>query len=107
MRIRAVNDGMTLLRIVKGPLLEILPLGRVIITTSISGKHVKLTKYAQELPKTRNPVFIIGAVPKGSPCLNFEEFSECIKLSNFALTASICCGRITTVFEDLWAVDEI
>ena len=101
-RIRAANSSELLLKVIKNPITDHLPLGCPIISTNEKAKLVKLDNYVKSLDKGNSIAFVVGAMSKGD--LNIDYHTETISISQYPLTAGIVCSKICTSFEKIWDV---
>lgn len=98
--IRAEN-GPKLLKVIKNPVTDHLPVGVRKIGTSFSSK--KVTSCRDLVPKMDEPlVFVIGAMARGSIIVDYIE--ETVSISNYPLSAALTCAKLCTAFEEAWEV---
>eukprot|EP01137_Pigoraptor_chileana_P015154 Opistho-2@70741 len=101
--IRASNGPEKLLKVIKNPITDHLPPGcRKIGFAYQANKCVKINEWAATLPKDAPVVFVIGAMAHGQVEADYVE--EEIAISEYPLSASVCCGKLCNAFEDLWGV---
>ena len=100
-RIRALNSSEVLLKIIKNPITQYIPLGCPIISTNEKSKLIKLEEYINSL-KSNNIAFVVGAISKGD--INIDYNTDTISISSFPLTAGIVCSKICTAVENCWDV---
>ena len=67
LKIRAVNSNKTLLKVIKNPVTEHIPVDAIKIGTSTKRKLVQMKKFAEELNPKKPVCYVIGAVAKGNP----------------------------------------
>ena len=91
-----------LLRIIKNPIKDHLPIGCPIVSTNEKSKLVNLEQYANSLDKDIPVCFVVGAMSKGD--LNIDYQNDTISISKYPLTAGIVCSRICSAFENCWNV---
>lgn len=106
LKIRAVNESKILLRVIKNPVTDHLPVDAIKVGTSTKGELVSMAKFAKGLPPKKPVCFVVGAVSKGNPGMECGYVSDTIKISNFSLSASNCLFKILSVYEDLWDVEK-
>lgn len=105
LKIRASTSSTTLMKIIKNPVTEHLPIGVKIIGTSSKAKLVHMGEYIKQLGTEKKPiVFVIGAVSVGNPAMENDYVDESICVSNYSLSAACVCSKVTTYFEDMWKV---
>ncbi|KAF2904807.1 hypothetical protein ILUMI_01372 [Ignelater luminosus] len=99
--IRASNGNLKLLKVIKNPVTDHLPVGVKKIATSFSSKQ--LTKCSDLVPNTEDPiVIVVGAMAHGS--LNLDYTEETVSISNYPLSAALTCTKLCSAFEETWGV---
>jgi rRNA small subunit pseudouridine methyltransferase Nep1 len=63
-----------------------------------------MTKFAAKVNNDKPIVIVVGAVAKGNPTMEVDYITESICISKYALSASVCLGRITYAFEMLYEI---
>ncbi|XP_072334808.1 ribosomal RNA small subunit methyltransferase NEP1 [Scyliorhinus torazame] len=98
--VRAADGPQKLLKIIKNPVTDHLPVGcRKIGTTFHTDEVVRL----QDLvPKEESAVFVIGAFAHGS--INVDYTERQVSISSYPLSAALTCAKICTAFEEAWGV---
>eukprot|EP00386_Alphamonas_edax_P013143 GDKI01040691.1.p1 GENE.GDKI01040691.1~~GDKI01040691.1.p1 ORF type:complete len:305 (+),score=85.83 GDKI01040691.1:40-915(+) len=48
--------------------------------------------------------FVVGAVAHGDPATEIDYIEENLAISNYGLSASVCCSKICNEFEELWNI---
>lgn len=94
------EDNEILLRIIKNPIDEHLPPDSLRIGLSQQG--VKLDKKLISLNAERDFVVFLNANQSGKD--EFPDPEVTIKISDFPLSAFVCCTKICTVFEDFFDI---
>ncbi|KAI8823722.1 Alpha/beta knot methyltransferase [Fimicolochytrium jonesii] len=102
--IRAVNGPEKLLKVIKNPITDHLPPNARKITMSSEVPAVRLGPYVTSLPSDEPVVFFIGAMAHGSDNWVDDIVDDKISVSEYPLSASVTCGKLTCAFEDLWNV---
>lgn len=105
LRINSVQAEGTqsLLKVIKNPITQYFPVGcRKIGTTSEASKLVNPQDFVSALDPTKPVVFTVGAMAKGSDEVDYAE--EYVCFSNYPLSASVACSKITNSFENLWGI---
>ena len=69
LKIRAVNTNKTLLKIIKNPVTDHMPIDTIKVGTSTKGELVSMRKFATKLDQKKSVCYVIGAVSKGNPGL--------------------------------------
>ena len=101
-RIRALNSSELLLKVIKNPIINHLPLGCPIISTNEKSRIVKLDEFVKSLSKGGSIAFVVGAMSKGD--LNIDYSNDSISISQYPLSAGIVCSKICTAFEKAWDI---
>ena len=99
------TGGEVLLNVIKNPVTDHLPTRCVRVGCSgDAGKAVRLREWARErvLPTGLPVVFWVGAVAHGKDV--FPEAEMAVSVSDYALSASVVCGKICEAFEELWDI---
>ncbi|XP_060526678.1 ribosomal RNA small subunit methyltransferase NEP1 [Cylas formicarius] len=95
------ESGPKLLKVIKNPVTDHLPVGVRKIATSFSSNVFR--KCVDLVPKTEDPiVFVIGAMAKGSVDVDYIE--ETVSISNYPLSAALTCTKLCSAFEEIWGV---
>ncbi|CAF1590616.1 unnamed protein product, partial [Didymodactylos carnosus] len=95
-----VKGGIKLLKVIKNPVQDHLPVGcKKIGTTFHCDKLIDVRNY---VPENEPCVFIVGAMAKGS--LNLDYNDEEVSISNYPLSAALTCSKICNAFEEKWGV---
>lgn len=95
------EGGPKLLKVIKNPVTDHLPVGIRKIGTSFSTKI--LTKCSDLVPKNEEPIaVVIGALARGS--INVDYIEETVSISNYPLSAALTCTKFCSAFEDAWNV---
>ena len=107
MRIRAKNSSEILMKVIKNPVTNYLPLGCKIISTNEKSRLIKLDNYLKnDLNLNENNsesvCFVVGAMSKGD--LNINYNTDSVSISSFPLTAGIVCAKILNSFEKNWNI---
>lgn len=68
---------------------------------SYSADSIK--KPSQLVPELEEPIcIVVGAIAKGAIETDYTE--ENISISNYPLSAALCCSKICDAFEQAWGV---
>lgn len=100
--IRSVNGSEKLLKVIKNPITDHLPLNSYKITFSFDSTPVKLSQYLPKIPKDQNIVVFIGAMAHGED--NFADglVDDKIAISEYSLSASVACGKVSEGVAPRW-----
>ncbi len=63
-----------------------------------------MTKFAAKVNDDKPIVILVGAVAKGNPTIEVDYITDSVCISKYALSASVCLGRITYAFELLYGI---
>lgn len=102
--IRGVNGSEKLLKVIKNPVTDHFPANTHKITLSGDAQTVKLTKYLPTLPETHSIAVFVGAMARGKDDFADGIVDEKISISDYALSASVACGKFCCALEDLWDI---
>ncbi|EUC67482.1 ribosomal RNA small subunit methyltransferase [Rhizoctonia solani AG-3 Rhs1AP] len=102
--IRGVNGSEKLLKVIKNPVTDHFPANTHKITLSGDAQTVKLSKYLPTLPETHSIAVFVGAMARGKDDFADAVVDEKISISDYALSASVACGKFCCALEDLWDI---
>lgn len=101
--IRATDTSQKLLKVIKNPITDHLPVGCLKYQTSFTAETVLRNNEIPNICKDNEPVVVvIGAFAKGN--LNCDYTDKTVSISNYPLSAAITCARFCMAFEDKWNV---
>ncbi|BFZ62265.1 18S rRNA pseudouridine methyltransferase [Saitoella coloradoensis] len=107
--IRSVNGSEKLLKVIKNPITDHLPANCHKITLSFDAPAVKLSEYVpkacvDEKGEPRSLCIALGAMAHGED--NFADgwVDEKIAVSEYALSASVACGKFCCAAEETWGI---
>ncbi|KAJ2910267.1 18S rRNA pseudouridine methyltransferase [Coemansia aciculifera] len=105
MSIRSVNGHDKLLKVIKNPVSQYLPPDALKLTFSYDAPTVHLqTWMRQKLGPTQNIVVAVGALAHGKDDFADAYVDEKIGISEYPLSASVACGKLTCALEDIWGI---
>lgn len=102
--IRGVNGPEKLLKVIKNPITDHLPVNSHKITLSGDSKTVRLSRYLPTLPETHHLVVFVGAMARGKDDFADHIVDEKISISDYPLSASVACGKFCCALEELWDI---
>ncbi|KAJ7982861.1 Alpha/beta knot methyltransferase [Mycena polygramma] len=102
--IRGVNGPEKLLKVVKNPVTDHLPPNTIKLTLSGDAKTQRLSDYLPTLPQTHSIAVFVGAMARGRDDFADAYVDEKISISEYALSASVACGKFCCALEDLWNI---
>lgn len=98
--IHASDTNQKLLKVIKNPITDHLPVGCTKIAMSFQGKEV--VKPVSLIPDKEPVVFVVGAMAHGSVTVDYTEATHSI--SNYPLSAAITCAKLCNAAEEKWDV---
>ncbi|KFD52154.1 Nep1 ribosome biogenesis protein [Trichuris suis] len=98
--IQASESSQTLMKIIKNPIENYLPVGSKKYSTSSHAPN--LTNIRSIVPDNKPTVIVVGAVAHGQVKPDYCE--EELKISNYSLSAALVCAKICTAFEEAWGI---
>ncbi|KRT80988.1 hypothetical protein AMK59_5832, partial [Oryctes borbonicus] len=97
--VRANDGNMKLLKVIKNPVTNHLPVGVKKICTSFNTNN--LVKCSELVPSNDDPiVVVIGAMAHGK--LDLDYIENTVSISNYPLSAALTCTKICSAFEEGW-----
>ncbi|XP_076367558.1 LOW QUALITY PROTEIN: ribosomal RNA small subunit methyltransferase NEP1 [Tachypleus tridentatus] len=98
--IHAADGPQKLLKVIKNPITDHLPVGCKKLVTSY---HANKLVHPRELAPPNEPVVIvIGAMAHGSVDVDYSE--ELLAISEYPLSAALTCSKLCTGFEEAWGI---
>ncbi|KAJ1952088.1 18S rRNA pseudouridine methyltransferase [Dipsacomyces acuminosporus] len=105
MSIRSVNGHDRLLKVIKNPVSQYFPPDALKLTFSYDAPTVHLqTWLRRKVSPNQNIVVAIGALAHGKDDFADEYVDEKIGISEYPLSASVACGKLTCAMEDIWGI---
>jgi len=102
--IRGVNGPEKLLKVIKNPITDHLPVNTHKITLSGDSQTVRLSRYLPTVPETHHIAVFVGAMARGRDDFADHIVDEKISISDYPLSASVACGKFCCALEELWDV---
>ncbi|KAF9224455.1 Nep1-domain-containing protein [Gyrodon lividus] len=102
--IRGVNGPEKLLKVIKNPVTDHLPVNTIKLTLSGDAQTVRLSKYLPTLPETHSVAVFVGAMARGRDDFADHVVDEKISISDYPLSASVACGKFCCALEELWDI---
>ncbi|KAI8872414.1 Nep1-domain-containing protein [Ramicandelaber brevisporus] len=103
--IRSVSGSEKLLKVIKNPITDHLPTNCKKITFSYDAKTVHLGTYLRtSLPTDKSLVVFVGAMAHGEDNFADQYVDDKIGISEYPLSASVACGKLTAALEDMWGI---
>ncbi|GFP92892.1 ribosomal rna small subunit methyltransferase nep1 [Phtheirospermum japonicum] len=103
LHINASGNGEKLLRVIKNPVTQYLPINcRKIGFSHSSEKLVDMSDYVGAINNELDLVFVVGAMSKGK--IDEEYVEDYLSVSEYPLSAAYCISMITTAVERKWKI---
>jgi len=101
--VKASDSSVKLLKVIKNPVEDHLPVGCKKYCMSYAADKVTSAKeFAEHVPKDEPICVVIGAIAKGHIDVSYTE--EDVRIGNFPLSAALTCTKLCSAFEELWGV---
>ncbi len=101
-RIRAAESSEILLKVIKNPITDHLPVGSPVIATSEKSRLIDIEEYCTSLDIDKSVVFVVGAMSQGD--VNIDYSDDSVSVSSYPLSAAVVCSKLCTAFEKVWDV---
>jgi len=102
--IRGVNGPEKLLKVIKNPITDHLPVNTIKLTLSGDAPTIRLSKYLPTLPETHSIAVFVGAMARGKDDFADGIVDAKISISDYPLSASVACGKFCCALEELWDI---
>ncbi|KAI6009720.1 Alpha/beta knot methyltransferase [Pisolithus marmoratus] len=102
--IRGVNGPEKLLKVIKNPVTDHLPVNTIKLTLSGDAPTVRLSKYLQTLPESHSIAIFVGAMARGRDDFADHMVDDKVSISDYPLSASVACGKFCCALEELWDI---
>lgn len=102
--IRGVNGPEKLLKVIKNPVTDHFPVNTYKVTLSGDAPTIRLSQYLPRLPETHSIAVFVGAMARGKDDFADAVVDEKISISNYALSASVACGKFCCAVEEMWDI---
>ncbi|CAM9019127.1 hypothetical protein WICANDRAFT_28725 [Wickerhamomyces anomalus NRRL Y-366-8] len=102
--IRSVNSEEKLLKVIKNPITDHLPIKCKKITLSFDAKLTRVQDYVEKLDQDESICVFVGAMARGKDNFADEFVDEKIGLSDYPLSASVACSKFCHGCEDAWGI---
>uniref|UniRef100_A0A7E4VX57 18S rRNA (pseudouridine-N1)-methyltransferase n=1 Tax=Panagrellus redivivus TaxID=6233 RepID=A0A7E4VX57_PANRE len=101
-RIVQSQDGQVLMKVVKNPVTNYLPVGCEVFLTSYSAKTLQRPRELVPTGDLKQVAFVVGGIAKGEVKVDYPTTP--LKISNYPLSAAITCTKIAIDFEEAWDI---
>lgn len=98
----ASDASMKLMKVIKNPVTNHLPVGCKKLAMSFTGTLVKSCKDLVPANENEPIALVIGAFAHGN--LNCDYTEGTFSISNYPLSAAIACSKLCTAFEEAWGI---
>ncbi|KAK2177015.1 hypothetical protein NP493_623g01025 [Ridgeia piscesae] len=98
--IHASDGPQKLLKVIKNPITDHLPVGCKKVATSFHTDNIRSLETL--VPDDKPVVFVIGAMAHGSVEPDYTE--ETVSLSSYPLSGALTCAKLCTAFEQAWDI---
>lgn len=98
--VRAADSSMKLLKVIKNPVTDHLPVGCRKLATSYSAS--KVTNPRDLVPPSDPIAIVVGAMAHGKVPVEYAE--EWIAISSYPLSGALACAKLCSGFEEVWGV---
>lgn len=102
--IRSTNSQEKLLKVIKNPITDHLPLNCRKVTLSFDAEVVRVKDYVEALNPRESICVFVGAMAKGKDDFADSFKDESISISNYSLSASVACARFCHAAEMCWDI---
>lgn len=102
--IRSTNSQEKLLRVIKNPITDHLPLRCRKVTLSFDAPVVRVGDYIEGLAPNESICVFVGAMAKGEDVFADAFVDDKISISNYSLSASVACSKFCHAAEDVWNI---
>ncbi|KAK3921348.1 Ribosomal RNA small subunit methyltransferase NEP1 [Frankliniella fusca] len=98
--VRATDSSIKLLKVIKNPITDHLPVGCRKLATSYSASKISNPR---ELVPPEDPIaIVVGAMAHGKVSADYAE--EWISISSYPLSGALACAKLCSGFEEKWGV---
>ncbi|MBW0462800.1 hypothetical protein O181_002515 [Austropuccinia psidii MF-1] len=102
--IRSTTGNEKLLKVIKNPISDHLPLNSHKITLSFDAQPIKLSQYIPSIPSDKDLVIFVGAMAHGPDDFADHLIDDKISISQYPLSASVACGKFCCAVEEYWDI---
>jgi rRNA small subunit pseudouridine methyltransferase Nep1 len=100
--VRAVDAREKLLKVIKNPVTNYLPIGAIRVGTSVTAEVVNIDDWVIARPDNEPIVFMFGAHAHGKCAVDWTDTE--ISVSRYPLSASTAIARLLGAYEKKWAI---
>ncbi|KAJ6636007.1 Ribosomal RNA small subunit methyltransferase NEP1 [Pseudolycoriella hygida] len=100
MHVQATDSHVKLMKVIKNPIIDHLPVGCKKYVMSFTGK---VTTCKELVPKEEEPIaLVVGAFAHGNVNVDYTEGA--FSISNYPLSAALACSKLCNAFEEVWGI---
>ncbi|GBN53941.1 Ribosomal RNA small subunit methyltransferase NEP1 [Araneus ventricosus] len=100
LKIRSSDGNQRLMKVIKNPITDHLPVGCKKLCTSYSAK--KIVNPRELVPQDEPIVIVVGAMAHGQ--VNADYTEETVSISGYPLSAALTCSKLCSAFEEVWGI---
>lgn len=99
--VRANDGSLKLLKVIKNPITDHLPVGIKKLKMSFNGN--KVVKCKDLITNVHEPIaIVIGAMAHGQVKADYTE--DVLSISSYPLSAALTCTKVCSAFEEAWNI---
>lgn len=102
--ISSVDSKEKLMRVIKNPITDHLPIKCRKVTLSYDEKTTNVCEYIKNTDENESICFFVGAISKGPDNFADEYVDEKISISHYQLSAAVTCSKLCHGCEDAWNI---
>uniref|UniRef100_A0A0N5B2K3 18S rRNA (pseudouridine-N1)-methyltransferase n=1 Tax=Strongyloides papillosus TaxID=174720 RepID=A0A0N5B2K3_STREA len=102
LQIRSADEKVRLLRVIKNPINDHLPIGCPKILMSVKASECVRPSQIPKDNLNDNYVIVIGGISKGKISTDYTDRE--MKINNYPLSAALACAKVTSGFEEAWDI---
>ncbi|KAF8766660.1 ribosomal RNA small subunit methyltransferase NEP1-like [Argiope bruennichi] len=100
LKIRSSDGNHRLMKVIKNPITDHLPVGCKKLCTSYSAK--KIVNPRELVPPDEPIVIVVGAMAHGQVNIDYTE--DTVAISGYPLSAALTCSKLCSAFEEVWGI---
>lgn len=102
MSVRAADTTVKLMKVIKNPVTDHLPVGCKKFVMSYTGKLVESPRELVPKEEDEPIALVVGAFAHGNVNVDYTEGS--FSISSYPLSAALACSKLCNAFEEVWKV---
>ncbi|GFT61256.1 ribosomal RNA small subunit methyltransferase NEP1 [Nephila pilipes] len=100
LKIRSSDGNQRLMKVIKNPVTDHLPVGCKKLSMSYSAQ--KCVNARELVPENDPVVIVVGAMAHGQVNVDYTE--ETVAISEYPLSAALTCTKLCSAFEEVWGI---